>query len=166
MSHRHFLLSKFVIACALLGVSCKGDTGEAQTGQVYYFPEKNTYYDTRTANFYYSLDSAKTWDSLKYAGNDYGSALGTSIALDNQPDLPFTVNDSHRKAYNGIILNLVNSRTRLLAGIDSVKRVKAARLIKPKEIEVEEQVTEEKPKKGIKKFFDKIFGKNKDKKAE
>ena len=168
MNHQRFLLLNFLIATALLFVSCKGDTGATPTGEVYYFPEKNTYYDTRTNNFYYSLDSARSWDSLKYTGHDYGIALGGRIALDNQPAFPFTGNDSHRKAHNGILLNFENSRTRLLARSDSLKKIKAAPVIKSreKEEEEEEQVSEEKPKKGLRKFFDNIFGKKKDKKSE
>lgn len=161
----------FLFVCIIaFAAGCTPGTGSSEKYEVYYFPEKNAYYDLRTTSYYYSLDSAATWDSLKYQGSDYGAALGAKVALDNQPLLPFANNDSHRKTYNGILLNLVNSRTRLLAWQDSLKRLRPVPMAKVKEIREEGQEvpeeSEEKPKKGIKKFFDKIFGKKKDKQAE
>src|SRR5918993_5431211 len=147
----------FLFVCLIaFTAGCKQGTGSSETHEVYYFPEKNAYYDLRTMNYYYSLDSARSWDSLKYQGNDYGAALGAKVALDNQPLLPFANNDSHRKTYNGILVNVVNSRTRLLARQDSLKRLRPASMVKVKEIREEAQEeseeAEEKPKKGIKKF--------------
>ena len=167
MTARHPNLFFLFVCLVAFAAGCTPGAGSSEEYEVYYFPEKNAYYDLRTTSYYYSLDSARSWDSLKYQGSDYGAALGAKVALDNQPLLPFANNDSHRKTYNGILLNLVNSRTRLLAREDSLKRLKPAPMVKVKEIREESQEeSEERPKKGIKKFFDKIFGKKKDKKTE
>ncbi|MDO9373069.1 MAG: hypothetical protein Q7T76_01560 [Ferruginibacter sp.] len=169
MNHQRFFLSVLMLFLVFVGVGCKSDPTETSGEEVYYFPEKNTYYDTRTASYYYSLDSAKTWDSLEYSANDYGSVMGARIALKDQPVSPYLKNADHRKAYDGILLNVVNSRTGLLARADSIKKIKPVLVAKPKETiiaEEEAEVTEAKPQKGIKKFFNKLFGKKKDKKNE
>ena len=162
------LVLAVLVLCSIVTLfSCKRKGRESMESDLYYFPEKNIYYDIKTANYYYSLDSARSWDSMTYTGTDFGTALGTKIALKRQGKNPWSNNDSLRKVYHGRLLNLLNHRTFLIARTDSLRRLKpVVVIVKPKPAETSDTVKtkEEPPKKGIKKFFNKLFGKKKDKK--
>ena len=148
-----------------VNLSCKRNNSTSKDIDLYYFPEKNVYYDVTTTSYYYSLDNAKTWDSLIYTGIDFGAALGAKIPLKKLGRYAWSKNDSIRKVHRGRVLNLVNTRTLSIAKADSLSRVKPVIVVKPKPVEKEEvQKEEEPPKKGLKKFFNKLFGKKKDKK--
>lgn len=145
--------------------SCKRNSSSSKEIDLYYFPEKNAYYDVKTTSYYYSLDNAKTWDSMIYSGINFGAALGAKIPLKKHGRYAWSKNDSIRKVHRGRALNLVNTRTLLLVRADSLSRVKPIVVVKSKPVEKEEvQKEEEPPKKGLKKFFNKLFGKKKDKK--
>ena len=141
--------------------SCKRSS--APEPDLFYFPEKNTYYDVTTSSYYYSLDSARTWDSMIYSGADFGAALGTKVPLTKPGKYPWSKNDSIRKTHKGRVLNLLNSRTASIAKADSLSRVKPVFIPKPKPVVKVKEAEEDPPKKGLKKFFNKIFGKKKDK---
>lgn len=145
------------------GLSCKSNKSQLPEDTFYYFPEKNIYYDINRSNYYYSLDSAKSWDSLAFDGKDFGSALGTKIPVSRPDNVPWAKNDSHRRAYKGVLINLVNSQTLLLAKEDSLRRMPPVAVTKPRPLEVKE-IAEEAPKKGLKRFFNRLFGKKKPKK--
>ncbi len=170
MTHKTVLLYPAVFLLLIsAGVSCKpGEEPEQESG-FYYFPEKNVYYDRQNAQYYFSLDSAQTWDSLRYAHENFGLALGAKVVIERPSPPAWSQNDAHRNEYNGVLLNLVNSRTLLLGREDSAKKSRKLVIAKPRPVAEEgeeEEETVERPKKGIKKFFDKLFGKKKDKKEE
>jgi len=162
----NLVLAGLVLCSIVTLFSCKRKDSSATENDLYYFPEKNIYYDVKTANYYYSLDSARSWDSMNYTGADFGAALGAKISLKKKGKNPWSNNDSLRKVYHGRVLNLVNHRTSLIARADSLSRIKPIVVIKPKSTGKEDtvEVQEEPPKKGLKKFFNKLFGKKKDKK--
>ena len=148
-----------IVAVIVLG-SCKQNSREKVSEDLFYFPEKNVYFDSRTSTYFYSLDNAASWDSLIYKNGDAGAVLGNRIAVARPAGRIWSNNDSHRNAYNGTLLNLVNHRTMLLAREDSLKRSKPIIVaVKPKAEAPKEVVAEEPPKKGLKKFFNKLFGK-------
>ncbi len=156
--------SALALVSIFLMASCKTNSSQQSEDELYYFPEKNVYFDIKNAKYYYSLDSTASWDSLTFNGKDYGSTLGEKIAIKMPPGNAWENNNADRKTYNGIILNVVNSRTILLAKQDSINRQRPRIIIKTKnDIDPEEdlKVEEEPPKKGLKKFFNKLFGKKK-----
>ncbi|MEO6719696.1 MAG: hypothetical protein ABIN67_04980 [Ferruginibacter sp.] len=158
------ILAGLMLCFTVIHFSCQRNSSSSKEADLYYFPEKNTYYDVNTASYYYSLDSAKTWDSMVYTGTDIGATLGVKIPLKKVGRYAWSKNDSVRKANNGRVLNLVNTRTLLVARTDSLSRVKPVVVFKPKPVEKVEEEPEEAPKKGLKKLFNKLFGKKKEKK--
>ena len=156
--------SALAMICIFLVASCKTNSSQQSEDELYYYPEKNVYFDIKNAKYYYSLDSTASWDSLTFNGTDYGLTLGERIAVNMPPGNAWENNDADRKTYNGIILNVVNTRTILLAKQDSINRQRPRIIIKPKtNVDQEEVVNdkEEPPKRGLKKFFNKLFGKKK-----
>lgn len=144
----------------ITGASCINNSGPQEDDELYYFPDKNVYYDVRKAHYYYSLDGLKTWDSLAFNGTDYGKALGIRIPVQRPGEQAWANNDSLRKVHNGVVLNMVNGRTLWIQKRDSLKNIKPVVVSKARP-EVVEDEPEEAPKKGLKKFFNKIFGKKK-----
>lgn len=153
------------LSCTLLIIvsSCRQDSS-LREDDLFYFPEKNVYYDERNEQYYYSLDGLRSWDSLAFNEADYGKTLGLKVPVRRAGSVAWANNDSDRKVHNGIILNLVNSQTLSMQRQDSLKRIRPVVTSKPKPVGVQEVAEEEPPKKGLKKFFNKIFGKKKPKK--
>ncbi|MBC7889855.1 MAG: hypothetical protein H7Z13_18420 [Ferruginibacter sp.] len=140
------------------GFSCKRNNNNASEDVVYYYPAKNIYYDSRHLNYYYSLDSARSWDSLAFKGSGYGSALGQEISLQRTGNNVWANNEAHRKAYNGVLLNIINNRTIAISRADSLNKLKIARAAKIEPAVIEKEAP---PKKRLNKFFNKLFGKKK-----
>jgi hypothetical protein len=138
------------------GVSCNSGEESRPEPVVFYYPEKNIYYDSTSSNYYYSLDSAKTWDSMEYRAPGFGAVLGEEITIARTSDTIWSANALHRRNYNGVLLNIINSRTISLSKADRINKLRAV-------VKVETQAPVKKedppPEKGLKKFFKKIFGK-------
>ncbi|MEP7144126.1 MAG: hypothetical protein ABI707_14685 [Ferruginibacter sp.] len=139
--------------------SCYRNNNSITEDVVYYYPEKNTYYDSLQSNYYYSLDGAKTWDSMAFNTTGFGAALGPRVSIERMEDSVWAHNESHRKKYKGVLLNVITSRTIALLKADRINKLKAIvkRETQPVVIEKKDTVAE----KGLKKFFHKLFGKKK-----
>lgn len=140
------------------GFSCK--TGNTTLENVvYYYPDRNVYYDSMDAKYYYSLNGGRSWDSMDCNQPGFNLIDSNRIAIEKTTEAIWTGNETHRKDYNGTLLNIVNDKTIQLARDDSINKSR------PVVIAKQQQVTtitkEEPPKKGLKKFFNKIFGKKK-----
>jgi hypothetical protein len=145
------------ITCLL---SCSNNTSNEPAEVVYYYPQKNVYYDSLRSNFYYSLDGAITWDSLEFRGASFGNVLGPRSAIPRTDDSIWLDNALHRRQYNGVLVNVINKYTIALAKADRLNRLKAvvkAETQSPATVEKKEAPVE----KGLKKLFNKIFRKKK-----
>ena len=147
-----------VLFLSLTGVifSCNSNSNSQADYGLYYFPDKNIYYDSLQTKFYYSLNGARSWDSTVYTAPTFGNALGRKILIEKVNGNVWKDNVNHRKQYNGVLLNIINDYTILLTRVDSIDRNKPVVPIKKKHINTKK---EEEPKKGFKKFLEKIFGK-------
>ena len=139
--------------------SCQGDkSNEAEEDAVYYFPEKNVYYDTRESRYYYSLNGGGSWDSMNYKGTTFGTALGPKITINRTEENIWANNEQDRQKHNGVLLNTINSRTILIVKNDSTSKTKKIIIAGKKAVLAE---NEPPPKKGLKKFINNLFGKKK-----
>ncbi|CAN5707846.1 hypothetical protein BH11BAC3_BH11BAC3_30170 [soil metagenome] len=167
MKFNLFFIFSALAMLAATGFSCKQNMLSKEDG-FYYFPEKNIYYDEGKTTYYYSLNGGKSWDSTKQAGNNDIAVLGAKVSLTRPEQHPWANNDSDLIAYHGVSLNVINARTNLLATEDSLSRIKPEIIPEPQQDPTVVQDDEENnpPKKGLRKFFDKIFGKKKPKSEE
>ena len=149
-------------------VSCKrNDKPPAPLNDFFYYPARNIYYDSAGSVYYYSLDSAKTWDSLVIKGQEHPDLAGIKIPLPRPAGNVWEQNELHRKTYNGRLINVVNSHSILLGRIDSMNKVKPIVVVKYKPVEPTPAIEEKPPpEKGIKKFFNRLFGKKKKKEQQ
>ena len=146
---------------ALLLFSCKGNgkKDERETFEFYYYPNKNVYYDVEKKKFFYSLDGAKTWNSFIDISDREPSALGEKVVINSPDSVIFRDNENHRRLYAGKLYRINNSDVNVAANVPEVSERKI--ISKPKsatpgdDAEVDSTV-----KKGIRKLFDKIFGKH------
>jgi len=154
-----FTVTVLYLCFVVMNISCKQkEQQDVNEDAVYYYPQKNVYYDPQEGNYYYSLNGAVTWDSL-HTDNPVGArVLGKQVPLKITGESIWINNEIHRKTYNGVLINVINNETISLSKADSIRRIKPVVVVKPKPPVIEK---EEPPKKGLKKFFDKLFGKKK-----
>ena len=147
----------------LFALSCRDNKQEEKKDdyEFYYYPEKNVYYDVEKKNFFYSLDGGKTWDStINPSGNDPGT-LGKEVIIRSLGEV-YNDNETHRNLYNGKLYNIINLDTRQVTTAPEVSE----RKVQKKRTTAIIPRQEDKLKKGLKKFLDKIFAKRKKKQEQ
>ncbi len=137
-------------------LSCNFGNAEKQR-EFYYYPEKNVYYNVAKSVYLYSVDGAKTWQAIAANTNETNNTtLGQKIVIYSSSDSIWLDNTAHRGAAGGKLYNIATP-----ANEDtSTGWVKEKKVIK-KPVVVKTQKNKDKPKKGIGKFFEKLFGKQK-----
>lgn len=161
---RILLLIIIFASIELFALSCQNSnvTKDKEGYEFYYYPEKNVYYSLEKKNFFYSLDGGKTWDSIvNPSGNDPGT-LGEKVVIKSLAEDVYKSNETHRNLYKGKLYNITAGETGVALSAPEVTERKEAEKSKA---ESKPKAAEEKPKKGLKKFLNKIFGRH-DKKHE
>ncbi len=153
-----FTITVFFACIIAAGFSCKRNNIPVAGNAVYYYPEKNIYYDGSRSNYYYSLNGGRSWDSMVFKGAGFGAVLGHKVSLERTGNKVWKNNEKHRKDYNGVLLNIVNNQTISLSKADSISKIKTIAVVKSQS---EVNAKEEPPKKGLSKFFNNLFGKKK-----
>jgi len=151
--------SPWVWLACMLALSCAGENKKGAF-EFYYYPKVNMYYDVTSSQYLYSIDSAKTWTVITDTSQQGQASLGEKHVLYADRRDVWRDNEQHRNTYHGSILNIVSATNDLPADEGTVKERKA--LVKKPATKAAE---EEKPKKGIGRFLQKIFGKKKDKQS-
>ena len=155
-----FIITGLFLSLIISVLSCKSSGGASPEAVIFYYPQKNIYYDSQRANYYYSLNGGTTWDSLTFIATTFGEALGPRVLIPKTSDSSWLDNVSHRKQYHGVALNIINDYTIALSKADRVNKLKA--IVKAETQPVAEgQKAEPAAEKGLKKLFHKIFGKKK-----
>ncbi len=111
------ILSYLFIAVSLgfigINLSCNNNYNEAQPS-FYYYPKVNVYYDATRANYIYSLDSGKTWDSMVDKLNKVPTTLGKKVIIDSPVSEVWKANEMHRKLYGGTLWNIISALFKLV----------------------------------------------------
>jgi hypothetical protein len=157
---RILLFVRTFVCLAFVLIACNNK--EAKIASViYYYPKANMYYKVAEKSYIYSLDGGRTWLNITDTADKAPMTLGAKVLLTSTTDSIWKENEVHRKLYAGTLYNLTGKDTAKVIAITKVTERKAVRKSsKPKAKKVEEKET--KRKKPIKKFFQKIFGKRKD----
>lgn len=145
----------FVVAFFLMmvtqGCSEKVDVTKYE---FYYYPNVNMYYDVTAGQFIYSLDSARTWNSINEMTREQPATLGTATILHSDDREIWKQNEEHRRLYGGTIFNILTQENKYASVKEEVKERKAP-------VRTTKAIQEEPKKKGLAKFFKNIFGKKK-----
>ncbi|TDH26571.1 hypothetical protein EXU57_10805 [Segetibacter sp. 3557_3] len=150
-----FRLASLLLPVLLLAAGCSTQPGEEQT-EVHFYPDKNVYFNPENRFYYYSVNAGRTWDSLRVPGNQDPLLLGSRTVITNPPTRFYAQNKLHRQSYNAIVYNLVSNTDS--AGMSTITERK---LPKKSDSEKAKPEEEKEKKRGLKKFFDKLFGKKK-----
>ena len=152
---RAFKFLCLLLIITTLSIGCNSKK-ESQKFEFHYFPEKNVYYDVSNESFFYSLDGAKTWKSFKGNVNGDATSLGEMVVIDTEDSLVYNKNEEHRRMYAGRVLNINFQNATSSPAVAEVAERKVVVRKKPQG----KAKGQGKEKKGIGKFFDKIFGKS------
>jgi hypothetical protein len=161
---------KAVLLCLALGIigffgysSLKPAKKPVLTGKgvVYYYPKANIYYDVASYQYVFFDSTEKIWKQTKKISEEQKLSLGERATI-AKPATPVWKNNADDKLVYS--MNLYSSRSDLKEKFytDSINSLPKKVLLpaKPRDTVATPANTDEaKPKKGLKKFFDKLFGK-------
>jgi hypothetical protein len=126
--------------------------------QFYYYPQRNVYYDPVKKEFWYSLNGAKSWNRFSDSTNAEPRTLGAKVLISSADSEVYKNNESHRKLYAGVLLTIDVKDTSVASpGPEAADR----KVIQKKKTITRKKHVDQKPKKGLGKLIDKIFGKHK-----
>ena len=138
-----------------INISCNNNNSIEAQSSFYYYPKVNVYYDATRANYIYSLDSGKTWDSMVDKLNKVPTTLGKEVIIDSPVSEVWKANEMHRKLYGGTLLSIISADTGIVVKKDPPKKV-----IQINKTNIDTtNINEESQKKRRKGLFRKIFGK-------
>ncbi len=124
------------------------NTGNAKKFEFYYYPARNIYYDVTNAEFIYSVNGGKTWDTFKKDLSKDPATLGSREIIYSDSQQPWDSNEAHLKQYNGKLFSVRDEDTTAQANVISDKK------IVKKASSANENKKEKKPG-----FFKRLFGK-------
>jgi len=160
-----------ILAISIIGyfvyAAVKPGKKPVQTGtkEVYYYPKSNVYYDVATGQYAFLDETGKSWTLSKDFSEEQKLSLGEKAVI-AKPSSPIWKNNVQDKLVYSVNVYASPSDLKQKFQTDSLNSLPPPKVVvaPPKEIKQEEKAEEEKPKTGLKKFFDKIFkGKDKNK---
>lgn len=153
----------FSIGFVTVNISCSSNI-EKQQVKFYYYPKTNVYFDVAKKKYIYSLDGGKTWGNISSTSDKEPTTLGKRLIIYSTTDSIWKQNEAHRKQYAGTLYNIINQDNIASVGSEVIeRRLVHNKSIKPKVKVITYKAPEEKPEKK-RTFFQKVFGKNKNKK--
>lgn len=148
------------LCCMLVWLaSCSEKKEEVAKYKFYYYPGINMYYDVAAGQYVYSLDSARTWNTVNETSQEKPATLGDGIVIYSDVKQVWKQNETHRIQYNGSVFDIPVQEGEVASAGGEVKERKAAK----KQVTAE---PEEPKKKGLGKFFNNLFGRKKKKEEQ
>ena len=164
------MIPKLLMAMAMLSMMCCSDPKTKLPAMVapekkiefYYYPKTNMYYDVANKQYLYSLDSAKTWIAQQNESGSIPSTLGNKFIIYSNTDSVWKNNRDHRNMYKGRLYHIIKENNHLPSTLKDAreKRPPVKSIKKPIDKQTD---SSEAPKKGIRGFFNRLFGKHKKK---
>ena len=137
----------FLLLCSVIIFSC--NKGAHQKFEFIYYPARNIYYDVTNAEFVYSVNGGKTWETFKKDLDKDPATLGSREVIYSNSMQPWDSNETHIKLYNGHLFSVADEDTTALSSkISDKKTIKKAKPV------TESTKKEKKPG-----FFKRLFGK-------
>jgi len=149
--------SLFIITFGLALFACNNDKTErtsvsAHTAlpppQYYFFPRANVYFDSANKDYLFLGNDGKTWITQKQIPAVVQSLMDKSVFIDSPSQPVWKDNANHKLIYSAVLYASPN---------DTVQKKEPKPVVKP----VDSSAKKEEHKSGIRRFFDKIFGKKK-----
>ena len=152
--YRHFQL----IYCLIFFLACnEGRPEETKEEEVialpplyYYFPRANVYFDSANKDYVFLGNDSAKWQTAKQIPAVVLALMDKSVQIQDPPDPVWRDNENHKLVYS--------ARLYATPG-DTVVKKKVAKTVPKREAPpLDSTIVEVKEKKGVGKFFQKIFG--------
>ena len=127
---------------------------------VFYFPKANVYFDLAESEYYFYHSEQKEWIATKKISKEQESSLGQKIAIGQLK--PAWKNNSQDRMIHSVSLYGSAGLLKKQYLEDSLKifqKREPSAQIRTETVKDSLPKAPEKPKTGLKKFFDKLFGK-------
>ncbi len=149
----------FFLIYILVFFSCKEVEKSKQGNTFEYYPRVNIYYDI-DEKYYLVFDSAQNaWQQKNNLSAEETDMLSKKVVITNPSRPVYKDNDNHRLIYGTVLYSSPEVlRQKFIEDSIKLAAVKKEKPIKKVDT-VAEAEREKKPKRGLKKFFDKIFNK-------
>ena len=153
-----------ILACA--AYMALRPAGKKEIGEVVYYPKANIYYSSGTGLFYYFDSNEKGWKEVKTLNEEQKLSLGQKALIPAPPDPVWANNEQDRLFYGtGLYASRKDLREKFYE--DSINSLTPKIVVQPEPLPGEKnEQAEAKPKNKIRRFFDKLFGRKKDKVEE
>lgn len=153
-----------VLVAFILLTACNQEAGQSSVVEkdsvaprYFYFPKANVYIDSANNQFLFLATDGKTWQSAEQIPAAMQGLMDKNVFIENPTQPVWQDNESHRLVYSSLLYATANDTTKKVVPKPTVSAPKP----------VKDTVAAEKERKGLGKFFNKIFGKKKNKhKAE
>ncbi len=130
-------------------IACN-NVGGTKKFQFYYYPARNIYYDVANAEFVYSVNGGKTWETFKKDLGKDPATLGSREIFYSDSQQPWNNNATDIEKYKGKLFSVADEDTTAQTDEISDKKI----IKKPKPVTTTEPKKEKKPG-----FFKRLFGK-------
>jgi hypothetical protein len=145
----------FIILCFASCLACNNNKAEKigppppamQPARYYYFPKANVYFDSANKEYVFLGNNGTSWETQKQIPAAMQSMMDKSVFIDSPQTPVWKDNENHKLLYSALLYASPN---------DTVEDKPRPAVQKPPTDSVVK-----KEKKGLRKFFDKIFGKKK-----
>lgn len=142
--------------------SCNEVQESRQGNTIFYYPRSNVYYDVEEKQYFFYSDDNNEWRAEKNMEAFHKDSLGKNVVVDKPSQPVWRDNEHHRLVYSAALYTSAIDLQRKYYE-DSVNSLpKSAPVIIKKDSALNKEQEEEKEKKGLKKFLDKVFKKKKD----
>lgn len=125
------------------------NAGSSKKFEFYYYPDRNIYYDVANAEFVYSVNGGKTWETFKKELGKDPATLGSREIIYSDSQQPWNNNAADIEKYKGKIFSVSDEDTTAKADAASDKKI-----TKKTESSTDKKKKEKKPG-----FFKRLFGK-------
>ncbi len=150
----------YVVVAAMFTslTSCNAAEEEKQGTTIFYYPKPNVYYDVEEKQYFFYSDDNNEWRIEKNLEAIQKDSLGKNIVIDNPSQPVWKDNEHHRLVYGAALYTSAVDLQRKYYedSISSLPKPATPQIKTDTTVLIEE---EEKQKKGLKKFLNKVFKK-------
>ena len=114
----------------------------------YFFPKANVYFDSVNKDYLFLTNAGQTWSSAKQIPDVMQSMMDKSVLIDSPASPVWKDNQNHKLVYSALLYASPN---------DTMQK----KALPPPLLRAGNADTVKKEKKGLRKFFDKLFGRKK-----
>jgi len=151
----------FLVICVLGYIVYRTIAGKddktSQVKTVYFYPKTNVYYQVGTGKYLFFDGEKKSWVQTKDFSEEQKLSLGEKAVIENPPTPVWKNNAEDRLIYSATLYSSPSDIKEKFRS-DSLSSLPPKPVFKRDTAFAKVPVEDEKPRSGLRKFFDKLFG--------